>query len=173
MQGATAKHGAVIEPSSAYPFARGLDYVAASRPTELSKLFLLSPLNNTHFTAWPQERLEVKKEYIRLAKVSLNQQKTIDTSMNRSNSESTETCASNDDHDWSNDTSRELTHESSSYESCLVCGEMMYTRESSCQLCNGPLHSICATDVSGHITSYVSEEWCSFCFQTNWYDNNT
>jgi hypothetical protein len=71
MQGATAKYGALIEPSSAYSFTRGLGYVAASRPTELSKVFLLSPFNNTHFTAWPQERLEVKKEYIRLAKESL------------------------------------------------------------------------------------------------------
>jgi hypothetical protein len=62
MQGATAKYGALIEPSSAYPFTRGPGYVAASRPTELSKVFLLlSPFNNTNFTAWPQERLEVKK----------------------------------------------------------------------------------------------------------------
>ena len=34
MQGATAKFVAVIEPSQCKPFARGLDYVTASRPTE-------------------------------------------------------------------------------------------------------------------------------------------
>ena len=53
MQGATAKYGAVMEPSANNPFARGLDYVAASRPTELKKLFLLTPLTNKHFTAFP------------------------------------------------------------------------------------------------------------------------
>ena len=33
MQGTTAKFGAVIDPSEKKTFARGLDYVAASRPT--------------------------------------------------------------------------------------------------------------------------------------------
>jgi hypothetical protein len=94
MQGATAKYGAVIEPSSAYPFARGLHYVAASRPTELSKLFLLSPLNNTHFTAWPHERLEVKREYLRLANESFYQQNTIDLSLRRSNPDPKVSCPS-------------------------------------------------------------------------------
>ena len=37
MQGATAKYGAVIEPSANNPFARGLDYVAVSRPAALKK----------------------------------------------------------------------------------------------------------------------------------------
>ena len=66
MQGATAKFGAVIEPSAKRPFARGLDYVAASRPTELAKLTLLAPLTVNHFTAFPQERHHIREEYIRL-----------------------------------------------------------------------------------------------------------
>ena len=44
MQGATAKHGAVVEPSPNKPFARGLDYVTVSRPTEFTNPTLLSPL---------------------------------------------------------------------------------------------------------------------------------
>jgi hypothetical protein len=38
------------EPSIKKPFARGVDYVAVSRPTELSKLFLLGLLTDTKFT---------------------------------------------------------------------------------------------------------------------------
>jgi hypothetical protein len=53
------------------------------------------------------------------------EQKTIDTSVSRSNFESTGSSASNDYHNLPNDTLCELTHESSSYEICLVCGEMM------------------------------------------------
>ena len=52
MRGATAKFGAVIEPSAKNPFARGLDYVAASRPTELAKLTLLAPLTVQQFRAF-------------------------------------------------------------------------------------------------------------------------
>ena len=44
MQGATAKHGAVVEPSANKLFPKGLDYVAVSRPTELANLTLLNPL---------------------------------------------------------------------------------------------------------------------------------
>jgi hypothetical protein len=67
MQGTTATYGAVIEPSKGKPFSRGIDYVAASRPTILQNLFLLSPLTDRHFNAWPEERAEVRKEYARLA----------------------------------------------------------------------------------------------------------
>ena len=44
MQGTTSKFGAVIDPSEKKTFARGLDYVAASRPTELANLTLFAPL---------------------------------------------------------------------------------------------------------------------------------
>ena len=54
MQGATARFGAVIEPSAKKPFARGLDYVATSRPTELKLLTLLAPLTIKQFSAFPQ-----------------------------------------------------------------------------------------------------------------------
>ena len=66
MQGATAKHGAVIEPSPHKPFARGLDYVATSRPTELKKLILLGPLTDNHFIGFAQERNSISIEYKRL-----------------------------------------------------------------------------------------------------------
>ena len=66
MQGATAKHGAVVEPSANKPFAWGLDYVAVSRPTELVNLTLLNPLTPAHFTAFPEERHAINQEYERL-----------------------------------------------------------------------------------------------------------
>ena len=66
MQGATAKFGAVIEPSAKKPFARGIDYVATSRPTELGKLTLLAPLTVNQFSASPQERHIIRQEYNRL-----------------------------------------------------------------------------------------------------------
>ena len=66
MQGATARFGAVIEPSAKKPFARGLDYVATSRPTELAKLTLLAPLTVNQFSASPQERHIIRQEYNRL-----------------------------------------------------------------------------------------------------------
>ena len=66
MQGATAKFGAVIQPSAKKPFARGLDYVAASRPTELANLTLLAPLTVDQFSAFPQERHNIREEYNRL-----------------------------------------------------------------------------------------------------------
>ena len=69
MQGSTAKFGAVVEPSKGKPFARGLDYVAPSRPTELAKLILLRPLTEAHFNAFPQERHAIKDEYIRLRQI--------------------------------------------------------------------------------------------------------
>jgi hypothetical protein len=56
IQGSTASSGAVIERSMKKPFTRGLDYVAVSRPTDLSKLFLLGPLTDTKFIAFPKER---------------------------------------------------------------------------------------------------------------------
>ena len=66
MQGATAKFGAVIEPSVKKPFARGLVYVATSRPTELAKLTLLAPLTVNQFSASPQKRHIIRQEYNRL-----------------------------------------------------------------------------------------------------------
>jgi hypothetical protein len=66
MQGATAKFEAVIEPSAKKPFARGPDYVATSRPTELAKLTLLAPLTVNQFSAFPQERHSIRQEYNRL-----------------------------------------------------------------------------------------------------------
>ena len=66
MQGATAKFGAVIEPSAKKSFARGLDYVATSQPTELAKLTLLAPLTVNQFGAFPQERQIIRQEYNRL-----------------------------------------------------------------------------------------------------------
>ena len=69
MQGATAKFGAVIEPSQTKPFARGLDYVAASRPTALKNLFLLGPLTHNQFNAFPSERNDITLEYDRLRNV--------------------------------------------------------------------------------------------------------
>jgi hypothetical protein len=59
MQGMTTKNGAVILPSANQPFARGLDYVAPSRPTELKNLFLLRRLTSDHYTSH-------KREYTRL-----------------------------------------------------------------------------------------------------------
>ena len=66
MQGTTAKFGAVILPSQNKPFARGLEYVAPSRPTELNNLYLLGPLTEVHYSAFPQERHEITQEYDRL-----------------------------------------------------------------------------------------------------------
>jgi ATP-dependent exoDNAse (exonuclease V) alpha subunit len=66
MQGATAKYGAVIDPSEKTPFSRGLDYVASSRPTELNKLTLLGPLTARQFTAFPGQQNEIRLEYDRL-----------------------------------------------------------------------------------------------------------
>ena len=61
MQGATAKFGVVSEPSAKWPLARGLDYVVASRPTESAKLILLAPLTINQFTAFPQERHNMRR----------------------------------------------------------------------------------------------------------------
>ena len=55
MQGTTAKFGAVIAPSQCKPFARGLDYVTASRPTVLKKSYLLGLLKHVQFKAFPSE----------------------------------------------------------------------------------------------------------------------
>ena len=71
MQGTTAKFGAVVQPSQNKPFVRGLDYVAPSRPTELNKLFLLGPLTEVHYNAFPQERHEITQEYTRLRSLFL------------------------------------------------------------------------------------------------------
>jgi hypothetical protein len=55
--------------------AQNFDYVAASRPTELSKLFLLGPLTEVHIHAFPKERHAITEEYNRLKNtLSTNQQ---------------------------------------------------------------------------------------------------
>ena len=64
MQRATAKRIAVVEPSANKVFARGLDYVAVSRPT--LNLMLLNPLTPARFTGFPQERHAIYQEYERL-----------------------------------------------------------------------------------------------------------
>ena len=72
MQGSTAKYGAVIMPSIGRPFARGLDYVAASRPTELNKLFLLKRLEESNFNSFQADITAIKNEYIRLHNLNNN-----------------------------------------------------------------------------------------------------
>ena len=66
MQGATAKHGAVIEPSANKQFPKELHNVAVSRPTELANLTLLNLLTPVHFTGFPQVRHAINQEYERL-----------------------------------------------------------------------------------------------------------
>ena len=61
MQGTGAKFGAVIDPSENEPFARGLDYVAATRPTELANLTLLAPVTVNQFSAFHQERHNIRE----------------------------------------------------------------------------------------------------------------
>ena len=65
MQRATAKYGAVIDPSEKTSFSRGLDYVATSRPTELNKLFLLDPFLLGP-NASPGQQIEIRLENDRL-----------------------------------------------------------------------------------------------------------
>jgi hypothetical protein len=62
MQGTTAIHGAVVEPSLNDPII----YVALSRPTDLSKLVLLAPLRDIYLTCRPKERYAVNEEYLEL-----------------------------------------------------------------------------------------------------------
>lgn len=66
MQGSTVKGNCVTIPSLKSPWARGLDYVANSRATEISKLFLLRPLKDQHFTSHKIERDKIATEYARL-----------------------------------------------------------------------------------------------------------
>jgi hypothetical protein len=66
MQGTTAIGNVVTMPSAGGSFTRGLDYVANSRATELSKLFLLKPLTKASFTSYPKSRAKIDREYIRL-----------------------------------------------------------------------------------------------------------
>ncbi len=67
MQGSTVKGNCVTNPSIKCPRTRGLDYVANSRVTEMSKLFLLSPLMEANFTSHPLERIAIDIEYKRLS----------------------------------------------------------------------------------------------------------
>ena len=69
MQGSTVKGNCVTIPSLKCPWARGLDYVANSRATELSKLFLLRPLKSQHFTSHEKERNKIDAEYARLSRL--------------------------------------------------------------------------------------------------------
>ena len=59
-------------PPPKKPFARGLDYVAASRPTELANLTLLAPLTVCQLSAYPQERHYIREEYTRLKELQPN-----------------------------------------------------------------------------------------------------
>ena len=70
MQGSTAKHGAVIQPSIGKPFSRGLDYVAPSRPTELNNLFLLRRLSEENFNGFKTEITDISNEYNRLRQIN-------------------------------------------------------------------------------------------------------
>ena len=69
MQGSTVKGNCVTIPSLKAPWARGLDYVANSRATELSKLFLIRPLKEQHFTSHAKEREIIDQEYFRLSRL--------------------------------------------------------------------------------------------------------
>jgi hypothetical protein len=69
MQGSTVRGNCVTIPSLKCPWARGLDYVANSRATELSKLFLLRPLKSQHFTSHEKERNKIDAEYARLSRL--------------------------------------------------------------------------------------------------------
>lgn len=66
MQGSTVKGNCVTIPSLKSPWARGLDYVANSRATELSKLFLVRPLRKENFNSHDIERNKIRDEYHRL-----------------------------------------------------------------------------------------------------------
>ena len=70
MQGSTAKHGAVIQPSIGRPFSRGLDYVAPSRSTELNNLFLLRRLSEENFNGFKTEITDINNEYNRLRQLN-------------------------------------------------------------------------------------------------------
>jgi ATP-dependent exoDNAse (exonuclease V) alpha subunit len=67
MQGSIAKGNCVTLPSKNKPWSRGLDYVANSRAKDLSKLFLLRPLTESHFTSHPKERMAIAREYEKLS----------------------------------------------------------------------------------------------------------
>ena len=67
MQGSTVRGNCVTSPSIFSPWARGLDYVANSRVTELKNLYLLRPLRENHFHTHHKERAAIAKEYSRLA----------------------------------------------------------------------------------------------------------
>ena len=69
MQGSTVKGNCVTIPSLKSSWARGLDYVANSRARELSKLFLIRPLKEQHFTNHVKERGIIDLEYSRLSRL--------------------------------------------------------------------------------------------------------
>ena len=65
-QGTTAKSGVVFRPSDNEPFARGSEYVAISRVTEIENLFLLGGLKPSQFKSHHNERQRIINEYERL-----------------------------------------------------------------------------------------------------------
>ena len=65
-QGITAPGDVVVQPSEKTPYAPGLEYVACSRCTRLSRLHLLRPLQDKHFQSHPAVRAQIKEEYARL-----------------------------------------------------------------------------------------------------------
>lgn len=65
-QSLTAHDGAVVEPSNASPFTRGLTYVSCSRATDLSKILFTNRLLHCHFESHPEDRKMVSDEYKRL-----------------------------------------------------------------------------------------------------------
>ena len=67
MQGSTVRGNCVTSPSISSPWARGLDYVANSRVTELKNLYFLRPLRENCFYMHHKERAAIAKKYIRLA----------------------------------------------------------------------------------------------------------
>jgi len=65
VQGLTAAHGVTLQPCSSYN-AQGLMYVACSRPRKLEDLWLLAPLQLSHFQFGRNTYLQIHKEYARL-----------------------------------------------------------------------------------------------------------
>jgi hypothetical protein len=63
MQGSTVRGNCVTIPSMNHPWTRGLDYVANSRATELSKLFFTRILRVENFTGHDNERNAIHHEY--------------------------------------------------------------------------------------------------------------
>ena len=150
MQGVTASNGAVVQPSTNKPFARGLDYVATSRPTELSKLFLLGPLTEVHFHAFPKERHAITEEYNRLKNtLSTNQQDVL-------SGQTIITLALPRDNLDEN-------------QLCIICNLDMLDDRGYCENCSENIHCTitkCYMNGNGPLANYVNEKWCSSCYHS-------